>query len=99
LRLGRSGTPGGLAIIGRRDFIFTACAAVVGLAILPMLPSPAQDLVDRWTDEELDAAMFAEFMRHWREDPWRVIPALRRIGQSVPDALVTSAERPAGRVA
>jgi hypothetical protein len=32
-------------------------------------PSPPQDLVERWTQEELDACQEAQVLRLWREDP------------------------------
>ena len=41
----------------------------------------------------------ANFVRVWREDPWRVINALWDLGETVPEQLVASAERRTRRLA
>lgn len=63
----------------RREFILTACAAIAGVAVLPMLPSPARDLVDRWTEEEIDAWMEAEMLRVYRQDPQLVLGVMQYV--------------------
>jgi hypothetical protein len=83
----------------RRGFLLTMAATVVALAVPPLFPSPAQDLVERWTEEELDAWQEAEVLRVWREDPMKVVNAFWRLGMDVPEQLVASAERRAGREA
>jgi hypothetical protein len=37
----------------RRRFLAHAATTVIALAVPPLFPSPAQDLVERWTQEEL----------------------------------------------
>jgi hypothetical protein len=83
----------------RRGFLVSVALTVVALAVPPLFPSPAQDLVDRWTLEELDAWQEAQVLRVWREDPWRVITVLWDMGVTVPEQLVASAERRMGRLA
>jgi hypothetical protein len=63
----------------RREFLLTACAAVAGIAIQPLLPNPAQDLVGRWTEEEIDAWMEAEMLRAYRQDPQLVLGVMQYV--------------------
>jgi hypothetical protein len=74
---------------GRRGFIVYTGTAAVSVVVAPVLPRPARDTVNDW--------MEAEMLRHWREDPWRIIAALRTIGARVPHELIASAARLSGR--